>query len=72
MKKIFALLSAGLIVASMLVACGPATKTTTCEMCGKENVKCKEIKYEGETGWFCEATCYDAMQELIKVADSLK
>lgn len=71
MKKIFALASAAVIVAAMLVGC-TATKTTTCEMCGKENVKCKEIKYEGESGWFCEATCYDAMQELIKVADSLK
>lgn len=63
MKKIFALLSAGLIVASMLVACGPATKTTDCEMCGAEDVKCKEAKYEGESAWLCDS-CYKLFEAM--------
>lgn len=68
MKKIFAIASTVLVVASMLVACGPATKTTDCELCGKENVKCKELKYEGESGWFCD-NCYEGAKELIELAE---
>lgn len=57
MKRFVVLLLALTMIFS-LAACGSKTKTTTCELCGKE-AECKALTYEGETGWFCVDTCYD-------------
>lgn len=43
-------------------------KYTDCELCGKEDVRCEEIVYQGESGWFCD-DCYDTVIELLEYAD---
>ena len=48
MKKILAIASAALVVASMLVAC-----SSKCEVCGKEG-KTRKVTVAGESAQCCE------------------
>lgn len=66
--KRFVVLLLALSMIFALVACGGGTKTTNCELCGKE-AKCKSITYEGETGWFC-SDCYDLANATIKMLNA--
>lgn len=66
-KKVLALMLA--VVATLsLTACGG--KTGTCEGCGKEDVKIKELSYEGESAWLCD-DCYDAAKAIIELAKAM-
>lgn len=70
MKKRVLALTLAVVATLALTACGD-TKTGTCDLCGKEDVKVKSLSYDGEKGWFCD-DCYDTAESLVEMAKALQ
>ncbi|MDD6251897.1 MAG: hypothetical protein ACI4HJ_06255 [Ruminococcus sp.] len=65
MKKVLALVMVLALTIFAFAGCAGATKVTKCEICGEEK-QCKQITYQGESGWFCVDTCAPFVEGMLK------
>jgi hypothetical protein len=68
MKRFISALMIGALLVLSFTGCG---KKGTCEVCGKKDVKVKEVTIAGEKGTACE-DCVEDIEALKGLADALK
>ena len=65
MKKVLAIVMVLALTSFAYAGGAGATKGTKCEVCGEEK-QCKQITYQGESGWFCVDTCAPFIEGMLK------